>query len=462
MRSHSGRFRGTAHSTGTFLALAGAAIAMLGLPAAAAASSSTLSVSNPSVVEGNEGTTSLVFKINGLCGNPSLPCTLQWQTADGTATLADGDYVQTSGSDTMGPGAFPEIQVSVPVNGDLNVEPGETMVLAASLDDQLPEPPSASGTGTIVNDDEGPAPDPDPDVDGVLDPGDNCPLAANADQVDLDGDGVGDACDDDVDGDGVANGQDNCGRTANADQTDINGNNVGDACDPQVGGAGNDNQQGTDGDDVQVGGGGNDVQNGGAGNDAQIGGGCGGPFTGRVLDRHPYQVNFVCLIRQIICPILDALAKGPFGGVIGPIISALRAVFGCPSPTKLARAGATSSGLAEDGNDTQFGGAGLDFQFGDAGDDLQKGQSGTDLTSEARVQIAWSAAGGATSCSAARARTVSIPRAVGKTSPTAVPVATVPASMLTTRSAAARTCAEFPGEIEALLKRRAKVLLPLP
>jgi thrombospondin type 3 repeat protein len=50
-------------------------------------------------------------------------------------------------------------------------------------------------------------PEPDPDHDGV-DPGDNCPGVANADQRDADHDGVGDACDPtprgpDADGDGL-------------------------------------------------------------------------------------------------------------------------------------------------------------------------------------------------------------------------------------------------------------------
>ncbi len=45
----------------------------------------------------------------------------------------------------------------------------------------------------------------DTDGDGVCDDDDNCPDDANADQADLDGDGVGDVCDPDIDGDGLPN-----------------------------------------------------------------------------------------------------------------------------------------------------------------------------------------------------------------------------------------------------------------
>jgi len=52
--------------------------------------------------------------------------------------------------------------------------------------------------------------EPDSDGDGVTDCADNCPLAANADQANTDGDAQGDVCDADDDNDGVLDGADNC------------------------------------------------------------------------------------------------------------------------------------------------------------------------------------------------------------------------------------------------------------
>ncbi len=71
----------------------------------------------------------------------------------------------------------------------------------------------------------------DSDADGVADDVDNCPMLANPDQADLDGDLLGDACDDDTDGDGILNADDNCILAPNPDQLDLDGDMLGDVCD---------------------------------------------------------------------------------------------------------------------------------------------------------------------------------------------------------------------------------------
>ncbi|WP_143752152.1 thrombospondin type 3 repeat-containing protein [Marinobacter profundi] len=90
--------------------------------------------------------------------------------------------------------------------------------------------------------------DQDFDNDTILNFADNCPRTPNTDQSNVDADLKGDACDTDADGDGVPDkqgsgdgvftdldptldGNDNCPLVANPDQADRDGDNVGDACD---------------------------------------------------------------------------------------------------------------------------------------------------------------------------------------------------------------------------------------
>lgn len=79
-------------------------------------------------------------------------------------------------------------------------------------------------------------PCPEGDGDGVCDDSDNCPGAANPDQMDRDGDGIGDVCDlcpngGDSDGDDACDDSDNCPDIPNADQADLDRDGIGDVCD---------------------------------------------------------------------------------------------------------------------------------------------------------------------------------------------------------------------------------------
>jgi len=88
-------------------------------------------------------------------------------------------------------------------------------------------------------------PENDSDADGLCESDDNCPDDANANQSDVDADGIGDACEPDNDGDGVIDDADNCPLDSNPSQGDYDGDGVGDMCDADLDGDGV-----TDGDDV--------------------------------------------------------------------------------------------------------------------------------------------------------------------------------------------------------------------
>ncbi len=119
---------------------------------------STLSIDSPSVTEGNNGTTTLTFKVTLAPASDDAVSVSYADAGTGTATSAT-DYVAiTSGTLTFTAGQT-EKTVTVTVNGDTTDEPNETIVL------RLSSPSNArlsggvqnlDGTGTITNDDTAP------------------------------------------------------------------------------------------------------------------------------------------------------------------------------------------------------------------------------------------------------------------------------------------------------------------
>ena len=117
---------------------------------------SVLTVSSPSVFEGSTGTTTMTFNLN--LSNPSdAAVVVNYATVDGTATIADNDYVSTSGTLTFAAGETTKT-VTVTINGDCKDEVNETLLLRLSSLNASGRNVSLSGggatldgTGTIVN-----------------------------------------------------------------------------------------------------------------------------------------------------------------------------------------------------------------------------------------------------------------------------------------------------------------------
>jgi diadenosine tetraphosphate (Ap4A) HIT family hydrolase len=113
----------------------------------------TISIADASVMEGNAGTTDLVFKVS-LSVAATEKVTVNYHTTDGTATVANNDYVAASGTLSFAPGETSQ-NVTVVVNGDTKLEGDETLNVV--LDSASPFAiADGAGVGTIQNDDSTP------------------------------------------------------------------------------------------------------------------------------------------------------------------------------------------------------------------------------------------------------------------------------------------------------------------
>jgi uncharacterized repeat protein (TIGR01451 family) len=108
-----------------------------------------ISIGDASVVEGNVGTTSLVFAVT-LVAPSAQTITVNYATTDGSAT-AGSDYYATNGVLTFPPGTTNE-SLTVTVIGDTTVETDETLCVDLSNPDNGTLGRS-QGVGTIINDD---------------------------------------------------------------------------------------------------------------------------------------------------------------------------------------------------------------------------------------------------------------------------------------------------------------------
>lgn len=115
----------------------------------------SLTIADASVLEGDAGTSNLVFTVS-LASAAATDITVNYATNDGTAT-AGSDYTATNGTLTLAAGST-TATINVPILGDTVFESDETFTLTLSSPSANVTLGTASATGTIINDDSAFAP----------------------------------------------------------------------------------------------------------------------------------------------------------------------------------------------------------------------------------------------------------------------------------------------------------------
>ncbi|XGV98293.1 MAG: DUF4347 domain-containing protein [Leptolyngbya sp. BL-A-14] len=113
----------------------------------------TIGISSVAQNEGNSGTTAYTFTVS-LSNASAQTVSVNYATADGTATVTDSDYVAASGTLSFAPGQTSK-SITVLVNGDTKFEADQTFSVGLS-NASNGKLGTSTGTGTITNDDSRP------------------------------------------------------------------------------------------------------------------------------------------------------------------------------------------------------------------------------------------------------------------------------------------------------------------
>jgi hypothetical protein len=110
-----------------------------------------LRINSKSIKEGNSGTKAMTFTVT-LSAAYDQPVTVKYATHDDSATVADNDYIATSGTLTFAPGETSKA-ITVLIKGDTKKEADESFYVLLSDASSNALIDDAYGWGTIVNDD---------------------------------------------------------------------------------------------------------------------------------------------------------------------------------------------------------------------------------------------------------------------------------------------------------------------
>jgi hypothetical protein len=110
----------------------------------------SVSINDVTISEGNSGTKVATFTVTRSGGTAAFD--VNFATSNGTATVADGDYVAASNALHFAANQNSQT-ISVTINGDTKVEPNETFKVSLSNATNGATISDSQGVGTITNDD---------------------------------------------------------------------------------------------------------------------------------------------------------------------------------------------------------------------------------------------------------------------------------------------------------------------